>query len=324
MMSANMRVGLLIGLVGLVGLMWVAAFASKQQEKAAAGVAALDPRVFESLTVVAAGTGGTFENHWRRGPALVVGTGTDALLVDAGRSVTEALRAAAIPLDQPRSVLLSSLSAANVLGLDDLWLDAWLHAPDRPLRVYGPPGTAALVQGLKRAHAVDAAALSDSWAPPAASGEIVVVELAGGEQFEVGAMQVRCAAIAGAATPALAWRIEAGDRAIAVAVAGTDTDAIARLAQGAHVLAVGGIYDASLALAAEAGIEGIDVLRREAAQHLRLEDLGELATRAGVRSVLLTRLRPPPVFEFQYENLVGETYRLGPVFVAEDGEAFTP
>jgi hypothetical protein len=39
--------------------------------------------------------------------------------------------------------------------------------------------------------------------------------------------------------------------------------------------------------------------------------------------VVLTRLRPPPAFHFQYERLVRETFR-GPVEVAEDGEEFKP
>jgi hypothetical protein len=39
--------------------------------------------------------------------------------------------------------------------------------------------------------------------------------------------------------------------------------------------------------------------------------------------VLLTRLRPPPAFHYQYENLVEATFR-GPVRVAEDGETITP
>ena len=323
-MTANLRVVVLLGMIALVGVMWVMAFASKQQEKVASGVAALDPREFESLTLVTAGTGGTFENHWRRGPALVVGTGDDLVLVDSGRSVTEALRAANIPAHQPRTLLLSSLAPENLLGLDDLWLDGWIHRAETPLEIYGPAGTQAVVDGLVAALAPATGILVDAWQPDAVGGEIRVTELAGGERFQVGALEIASAPLPGGAGPSLGWRIAAGDRVIAIAVAGSDKDAIASLGSGAHVLVLEGVYGASLELAAEAGFEGIEGLRREAAQHLRLEDVGAVATAAEAHSVVVTRLRPPPVFEFQYENLIGETFRRGPVFVAEDGEAITP
>jgi hypothetical protein len=63
---------------------------------------------------------------------------------------------------------------------------------------------------------------------------------------------------------------------------------------------------------------------REAEAHPRLEAIGALAARAGVRSVVLTRLRPPPPFASQYEGVVEDGGFRGPVYVAEDGERLTP
>jgi hypothetical protein len=125
--STQARLALFGFLFAVVVAMWVFAFLSKHFEKVAAGVTALPPAEFEHLTLLALGTGGTFENHWRRGPALAVGLGSDVVLVDAGRGVSEALRAAAVPVEQPRLLLLSSLAAENVLALDDLWLTGWLR-----------------------------------------------------------------------------------------------------------------------------------------------------------------------------------------------------
>ncbi len=308
----------------LVVAMWAAAFASKEQERESSGIVPLDARSFESLTLVTAGTGGTFENQWRRGPALVVGLGEDMVLVDAGRGVSESLRAAEIPADQPRTVLLTNLAPESVLGLDELWLDGWLRAPPEPMRIYGPEGTQAFVAGLQTAYQTPRDILIDAWAPGADGGRVEVTELSGGESFQVGALTVQCAALPGAATPSLGWRIEAGDRVIAIAVAGTDEDSIVELGRGAHVLVLEGIYGESLNQAKQAGIDNLDGILREAAGHLLVEDAGRIGRKAEVYSIVLTRLRPPPVFDFQFENLVGETYRGGPVIVAEDGEAITP
>ena len=68
----------------------------------------------------ALGTGGGYENPDRRGPALALGLGADVVLVDAGRGVAEGLRAAQIPVAQPRLVVLTSLLPENTVGLDDL------------------------------------------------------------------------------------------------------------------------------------------------------------------------------------------------------------
>ena len=93
------------------------------------------------------------------------------VLIDAGRGVSEALRASAVPVEQPHVLLLSSLGAENVLGLDDLWLTGWLRGRETPLVVYGPPGTQALVDGLVRALSAQADAQAEAWSLPAAGRE---------------------------------------------------------------------------------------------------------------------------------------------------------
>ncbi len=330
-MSAQLRIGLLFFLALLVFAMWLATFASKRQERVIEGIAPLENRNFEGLTLVTVGSGGSFENHHRSGPALLVGHGETALLVDAGRGVSEALRAASVPARQPRHLLLTSLAAENLIGFDDLWLDAWLHHPREPLRVYGPPGTARFVAGIERAHRESARALGSAWQLEAPGGRLIAQDIEAPLRLEIGGIQIRSAAIAGGNQPALAWRFEHDDargdatgHAIVVAPGGADADAIATFARGAALLVVEGVYGASLALAEEAGVPGIATLRREAATHLRLEDIGAIANRAEVGAVVLTRLRPPPVFDFQYENLVARSFGRGPVFVAADGESFTP
>ncbi len=323
-MNANLRVTVLFVLALLVAAMWAAAFASKEQEREISGVVPLDPRAFEALTLVVAGSGGTFENHWRRGPALVVGLGEELVLVDAGRGVSESLRAARIPANQPRTLLLTSLAPENVLGLDDLWLDAWLRAPTEPLRIYGPAGTRSFVAGLQTAYQTPAGILTEAWAPGEAGRRIEVTEWSGGETLELGALSIRSAELAGAATPSLGYRIEGGERVIAIAVAGSETESAVALARDAHVLVLEGIYGDSLEQARQADVENLDGILAEAAGHRLVEDAGRIGTEAGAYSIVLTRLRPPPVFDFQFERLVGETFRNGPVVIAEDGEELTP
>lgn len=322
-MSTTGRLVVLGLLAAIVAAMWALTFVSKRFERVAAGVAALEPRVFRELSVLVVGSGGTFENPARGGPAVGVARGETLLLVDAGRAVAEGLRAAEVPAHQPRAVLLTSVAAENVLGLDDLWLTGWLGPRSAPLRVLGPPGTAALVEGLRDAHAAALRAAGEAWALPPEGGRLEARELSPGESLTLEGIRVRAEALEGAGLPALGYRFEAEGAAVVVATAGRDPEGLVALARGADLLVAEAVVGASLEAAREAGVERIDVLEAEADRHLRLEEIGSLAARAGVRTLVLTRLRPPPVFDFQYEQPLADTFR-GRIVLAEDATLVTP
>ena len=323
-MSTAARVALLGFLVAVVIAMWVFAFLSKHFEKVAAGVAALPSAEFERLTLLTLGTGGTFENHWRRGPALAVGLAQEVVLVDAGRGVAEALRAAAIPVEQPDVLLLTSLDAENVLGLDDLWLTGWLRGRDAALKVYGPRGTEALARGLERALAPQADAQAAAFSLPPQGRGLEVHELEAPLSFAEGGLTLRGEPLRGGPLPALAWRVEGGGFSVVVTHGSADADALAAAAQQATFWVTEAVYGAALDRAREADLDGYEALRREADGHPRLEALGALATRAGVHSVVLVRLRPPPPFASQYETVLEEGGFRGNVHVPEDGDRLTP
>lgn len=321
-MNTDTRLGVLLGMLVLLAVIWAMAFLSKHFERVAAAVAPLEAVELAELSMVVVGSGGSFENPERRGPAILVGRGSDVVLIDAGRGVADGLRRAAIPVSQPRSVLLTSLLPENTVGLDELWLHGWLGGAATPLAVYGPAGTAAFVDALVAAQRAGAEAQARAFALPTEGGGVRGRDLANGEQLAVGALSVTAYALAGGPLPAFAYRVTDGAKTLGFAGATWDLEAVARAAERADLLATEGVYSASLDAAAEAGAE-VAQLRAEAKLHVALEAVGELATRAGVRGVVLTRLRPPPAFHFQYERLVRETFR-GPVEVAEDGETFKP
>ena len=315
---------LLLVLALLVGVTWVFAVVSKRFEKVLSGVADLESRSFETLTLITVGTGGTFENHWRLGPSTAVAKGEEVLLVDAGRGIAGALRSAEIPVHQPNTVLLTSLLPENTVGLDDLILTRWIAANSERLRVMGPPGTRAALEALLRAHHSGIEATAAEWGAPRESAEVQVVELEDGAEFEVAELAIRVADLPGGPFPALAYRIEADGRSVVLASVGFAREALVAFASGADLLVHEAVYGASL----EAALEGLeadraDVLRQEAEIHPRLESIGELAREMGIETLVLTRLRPPPVYDFQYESIVREDFD-GRVVIADDGDEITP
>ena len=318
------RALLFLVLALLVGATWVFAAVSKRFERVLSGVVELEPRVFETLTVITVGTGGTFENQWRLGPSTAVAKGEEVLLVDAGRGIAGALRAAEIPVHQPNTVLLTSLIPENTVGLDDLILTRWTAPRAEPLRVMGPPGTLAALEALLHAHQTGIEAMATLWTATGEGSQVQAVELEDGAEFEVAELAVRVAALRGGPFPALAYRIESGQRSIALASVGFGQESLVALASGADLLVHEAVYGASLAAAVEGTpAERAEILRREAEIHPKLESVGKLAREMGVATLVLTRLRPPPVYRFQYQSIVGEDFG-GRVVIAEDGEEITP
>jgi ribonuclease BN (tRNA processing enzyme) len=315
--STRARALLLVGMLSVLAVMWALSFASKRLERVAAGVMPLEPRRFERLTAVAAGTGGTQENHLRLGPCLVVGLGEELLLVDAGRAAAEALRRAGIPVAQPAALLLTSLLPENTLGLDD-WLWGVTLAGGGPRRVIGPAGTRELVLGLRAARRAGTQAGAASFGVEA-EPPLEVEEAGAGFETRVGALALRASEQRGGPLPTLVWRIEGGGISVVASSAGFDPEALVGAARGADLWVHDALHGASLDEAVAAGGTNAEALAREGALHTRLEDVGGLATRAGVRRLALMRLRPPPVWDFQYVRIVAPSY-LGEVLFPEDGD----
>ncbi|MBW2315728.1 MAG: hypothetical protein JRH10_16255, partial [Deltaproteobacteria bacterium] len=246
----------------------------------------LEPREFAGLTAIAVGTGTEFENPDRRGPATLVGIGQSAVLVDAGRGVAEGLRSVRVPVIQPDTVFLTRLSPENTMGLDDLLLTGWFVARERPLRLVGPPGTRALAAGLEAAHAAGIAGRREALGLPAEGARFEVFEIEDGWRAD-GELSIRAAALPGGPMPAFAYRFEAAGRSIVVGTSGWGEDALVALADGADLLVHDAFWSESMTRAIEEGADA-DQLHAEAAWLTALEDVGAIATRAKVGTLMLT------------------------------------
>jgi ribonuclease BN (tRNA processing enzyme) len=229
-----------------------------------------------------------------------------------------------IPVEQPDVVLLTSLLPENTLGLDDLLYTGWLAPRARALRVIGPPGTAALVERLLAAHAEGAEALGAALGLPGEGSRILALEAGDAWSEEQDGVRVSARLHPGPPAPALAFRFERGADAWVVSSAGWTRDALAEFARGASVLVHEAVFVPDAAAAADAGVTADPGrLAREAALHTSILDVGGLATRAGVETLVLVRMRPPPLYALQARAIVGETFA-GTVLVPEDGDELTP
>ena len=318
------RVVLILALVAAVVISWLATFLLYDAADMMAQAGPVEPRHFESLTLVAAGTGSDYENPERLGPVMALGWGQQVVLVDAGRGATAALRKSSIPVGQPRLILLTNLLPQNTFGLADLLYTGWLEGREQNLRVLGPPGTQALVEGLQTAYQKGAQALGQALALSQSGVGIEVKEVAGGYNEELEGVTIRAASLTGGPLPALAWRFERGRRTVVVSGTGWGDDELVEFARGSDLLVHEAVFVPPPSDVEEFGVlADPERLRREAALHSPIQDVGELATKAGVQALVLVRMRPPPFFDAQVEAVVGEDYD-GKLYLPEDGESIRP
>jgi ribonuclease Z len=321
----NLRLlGLLLASVVAI-VSWIATCAAWRADRVMAGVVPLEPRDFASLTLVTLGTGGAWENPSRLGPELAVALGREVLLLDAGRGAAEALRAAKLPVAQPSAVYLSNLMAENTVGLDDLLLTGWLEGRELPLRVVGPPGTRELAAHVEAAHAAAVSARAAALGLPPAGARLEALEVSGGFRETRGGIALRAEELPGGPLATLAWRFEAGGHSLALApTGGWAPEAVVALARGADVLVLEAAFVPTPEVAKQLGLDiAPERLQGEGALHTSIDAVGGLARGAGVRTLVLVRLRPPPVFSLQITRVVDQTFD-GRIVVADDGAEITP
>lgn len=315
-----------LGLVlAILVLAWLAAGVLWRAAEMSEIVAPIDLATYPELSVVTVGTGNEYENPERRGPSTAIGFGETVVLVDAGRGVAEGLRAARIPLDQPRVVLLTNLLPLNTTGLDDLLLTGWLTPRKAPLRVIGPPGTRALVEGLASAHAIGRDALGAGLGLPSEGGRLEFEEVSDGYSTEIAGLRIEARELPGGPLPTLAWRFTDGEVRVVVSGSGWGHETLASFAGGADVLVHEAAYLPTLAELEGTGAEvpHPERIEKEARLHTSIEEVGDIATDAQVDRLILVRLRPPPFFDLQVERIVANDYS-GRIVVADDGEQVFP
>lgn len=287
-------------------------------------VGPLSPRSWDALTVITVGTGSPYENPERLGPSTGIGWKDQVLLVDVGRGVAEGLRLSKIPVSQPSRVLLTSLMPESTLGVDDLLFTGWRQDRQHPIEIIGPSGTRAFVEALLAAYRPGQEALGRALPLPDEGMHVEVIEAGDGFQADWDGLSVSAVTLPGGPTPGLAWRFEADGKTVVVGGVGWGKEQLIAFAEGANVLVHEAVYVPPPEDIEAAGIlADPERLRREGELHTSLLDIGELARQAGVETLVLIRMRPPPFYDIQVTNHVDDTFQ-GTVWIPEDGDELTP
>jgi ribonuclease Z len=192
----------------------------------------------QQLTLTLVGTGGPELTPSRSGIATAITTDNHTILIDAGRNTLANLYRSRIDPAAVTTIFLTHLHSDHIVGLPDLWLTPWflLHRTT-PLTVYGPPGTQAMIDGMRSMYAHDIAARANPTAPRELL-DITIHELHTNETAEpFPNLRVTATTVQhGDGNPAFAYRVANAQHSIFLTGDSTYTPSLAQAAANAEVL----------------------------------------------------------------------------------------
>ncbi|HXV73210.1 MAG TPA: MBL fold metallo-hydrolase [Sphingomonadales bacterium] len=176
------------------------------------------------VKIVLLGTGNPNPTPDRAGPSLAVIAGGKAYLFDFGtgvvRAAQKAFEAGEETLEPKRLdiAFLTHLHSDHTLGLADLVITPWVLERAEPLRVYGPSGTSALVEGTLAAYWDDIRLRVKGRQPSNETGwRAVAREIAAGPVYEDGNIAVEAFLVChGDIAPAFGFRVKAAGKIIVI------------------------------------------------------------------------------------------------------------
>jgi len=192
----------------------------------------------QTIKVTLLGTGCPPPVMNRFGPSILVEAGEQKLIFDVGRGALQRLTQIKVGPRELHGVFLTHLHSDHLVGFPDLWLTGWVNGRrDKPLKVFGPKGTAKMMSHLEQAFEYDIKIrLYDDRVPlegiilePADISEGVVYEKNG---VKVTAFEVDHAPI----KPAFGYRIDYAGRSVVVSGDTRYSENLIKYAEGADLL----------------------------------------------------------------------------------------
>ena len=188
------------------------------------------------------GTGGPELTPDRQGYATLVelpgAPDPDALLLfDAGRGALQSIYEQRINPKRVTRIFLTHLHSDHIAGLPDLWMTPWfLLGRTSPIEVWGPPGTAAMVAGMRVMYAHDVEHRVNSFNPASAIA-VAAHDIGPGEVYRHADVRVIAFTVSHAdGDPAYGYRIERHGRSVVLSGDTTLTASLREQATGADLL----------------------------------------------------------------------------------------
>ena len=262
---------------------------------------------FETKFVTLGTAGGPTPKPHRMPPAHALVHEGGTILVDCGEGAFQQLARAGFDLRKVQELFISHHHFDHIGSLFAcLGLNMMMHR-DRPMNIYGPPGTAEIVQHLIAACDIPQAVGFGvpGQVLPHPRDFVVCRDLSPGEVVVIDAVRVSCcenthyrpeAELGQEGPVSLSYRFDTPDRSILFTGDTGPCRGVEHLARGADLL-VGEILDIEVVMTSirqrslNMPAEGLTKMEHHMTlHHLTPEALGEMATQAGVGEVLAVHI----------------------------------
>ncbi len=308
-------------------------------ERAIAERVGVDPTadLEDGLHVYMCGTGSPMSDPDRAGPCLGVIAGDHVVQFDVGSGSMRVAGRMGFAAGRIERLFLTHIHSDHFDGLGELLVQAWVGGGrDRPLPVWGPPGTAETVEGFNAAYRIDStyrtahhgARVANPEGYGLAAREIVLPE---GEDRVVVYRRdgVTITAFSVSHDPVenpLGYRVDYRGRSIAISGDTTYDSNLVAASEGVDIL-FHEVLDPEMvgAMGRAATANGDDVVAKIAADipgyHTSPEDAARAAQEAGAGRLVFYHIIPPMPSRLLHAYFLGDAHDAfdGPIRIGEDG-----
>ena len=318
-----------------------AALLASMAASATPQIASAQPASSGRAEVITLGTGGGPIVRLKRSePANAVVIGDAVYLVDAGDRVLQQLEGAKLKLQQIKAIFITHHHLDHTAGVMPLLGIRWMTNTFTPLKLFGPPGIKAIIQGFEIAMQPSVDAGFGPKIHPLLN--VDAQEVGTGVVYQDDNVKVSAVENTHYTAPlsdptkkpkSYACRIETKHGVVVFTGDTTVSDAVTDLAKGADIL-VSEVIDAdTLVEAIKAGAPNFppqmmaDTVTHFRDDHLSPEQVGQMATKAGVKQVVLSHIAPgfdsesAAQADARYAAGVRKFFK-GPVTIASDLQIF--
>jgi ribonuclease BN (tRNA processing enzyme) len=258
------------------------------------GHAFAESRNVKSRLILLGTAGGPTPKPNRAAPAQAIIVNDACYVIDCGNGVARQMVLAKLRLGSLRSVFITHHHSDHNADYGNLLLLAWASDLARRVDTYGPPPLATMTRQFLALNDADISIrIKDEGRPPIepliaaheiSSGGVVMQD----ENVKVTAALVEHPPV----TPAFAYRFDCPDRSIVISGDTRPSQALVALARGADVLVHEVMHVPSLDALIARESNARTLREHLLASHTTTEQVGRLATEAGVKTLVLSHFVP--------------------------------
>jgi ribonuclease BN (tRNA processing enzyme) len=264
----------------------------------AAGLAAAATRSqaepARSRLILLGTAGGPTPKATRAAPASAIVVNGAVYIIDCGDGVARQIALAGVPLKALRRIFITHHHSDHNAGYGNLLLLTWAADLSHRVDTYGPPPLAEMTRLFLQLNAVDIRTRMADEGRPALAGLILPHEITQpGLVMRDENVAVTCALVDHPPVrPALAYRFDCPDRSIVFSGDTRPSADLVRLAKGADVLVHEVMYAPAVDALAASEPNAKTLRAHLMASHTTAEDVGRIATEAGVETLVLDHFVP--------------------------------